>query len=235
MEITRVGDVQTPDGSVTQSAPPSAGSVSDAVYGAGWNGDTTVAPSKNAVYDKIETLGGSKHVIKDEAGAGLTARTNLNFTGTGVSATDNAGTDSTDVTIAGGGSTNSFATIDCPSGTDPVADSATDTLQLLAGAGITITGDATADSVTISGTTIDHNHTAGGDGGVLTGDVHDSYSELIEVATPSNPAADRGRLFARANGSNIELVFLSSQGIECIICSEPDNTVNAELQLNWVE
>jgi len=31
--------------------------VSDTVYGAGWNGDTTTAPSKNAVYDKIETLG----------------------------------------------------------------------------------------------------------------------------------------------------------------------------------
>ena len=31
-------------------------SVSDTVYGAGWNGDTTTAPSKNAVYDKIETL-----------------------------------------------------------------------------------------------------------------------------------------------------------------------------------
>jgi hypothetical protein len=59
--------------------------------------------------------------------------------------------------------------------------------------------------------------------------------ELIEVATPSNPAVDRGRLFTRANGSNIELVFLSSQGVECIICSEPDNSVTAELQLNWVE
>ena len=34
----------------------SGGSVSDTVYGAGWNGDTTTAPSKNAVYDKIETL-----------------------------------------------------------------------------------------------------------------------------------------------------------------------------------
>jgi hypothetical protein len=31
-------------------------SVSDTVYGAGWNGDTTTAPSKNAVYDKIETI-----------------------------------------------------------------------------------------------------------------------------------------------------------------------------------
>ncbi len=31
--------------------------VSDAAYGAGWNGVTDVAPSKNAVYDKIESLG----------------------------------------------------------------------------------------------------------------------------------------------------------------------------------
>ena len=31
--------------------------VSDIVYGVGWNGVTTIAPSKNAVYDKIETLG----------------------------------------------------------------------------------------------------------------------------------------------------------------------------------
>lgn len=31
--------------------------VSDAAYGAGWNGNTD-APSKNAVYDKIETMGG---------------------------------------------------------------------------------------------------------------------------------------------------------------------------------
>ena len=32
--------------------------ISDTVYGAGWNGDTTNAPSKNAVYDKIESLSG---------------------------------------------------------------------------------------------------------------------------------------------------------------------------------
>jgi hypothetical protein len=135
----------------------------------------------------------------------------------------------------GGAASNSFATIDCPSGTDPVADSATDTLQLLAGAGIAITGDSTADSVTIAGTTIDHNHTAGGDGGILTNDLHDGYMQIAEIATPSSPPADSGRMFTRANGSNIELVFMSSQGIECIICSEPDNTVTAELQLNWVE
>lgn len=30
--------------------------VEDDVYGPGWNGDTTHAPSQNALYDKIETL-----------------------------------------------------------------------------------------------------------------------------------------------------------------------------------
>jgi hypothetical protein len=38
------------------AAVTAAGSVSDTAYGVGWNGVTTVAPSKNAVYDQIETL-----------------------------------------------------------------------------------------------------------------------------------------------------------------------------------
>lgn len=47
---------------------------------------------------------------------------------------------------------NLFETISCPAGTNPVADTATDTLTLLAGAGITITGDSAADSVTFAST-----------------------------------------------------------------------------------
>lgn len=45
-------------------------------------------------------------------------------------------------------SVDSFVTIDCPSGTDPVADTAIDTLTLAAGTGLTITGDSATDSVT---------------------------------------------------------------------------------------
>ena len=33
-----------------------AAAVEDAAYGAGWNGDTSHAPSQNAVYDKMETV-----------------------------------------------------------------------------------------------------------------------------------------------------------------------------------
>src|SRR5690625_368641 len=45
-------------------------SVSDAPYGSAWDGDTTNAPSKNAVYDKIEALDDQK---ADTAGLGTAA------------------------------------------------------------------------------------------------------------------------------------------------------------------
>jgi hypothetical protein len=59
------------------------------------NGDGTASLAIGA--------GGGGHTIKDEGGAGLTARTNLNFIGAGVTATDNAGTDATDITVSGAG------------------------------------------------------------------------------------------------------------------------------------
>lgn len=50
--------------------------------------------------------------------------------------------------LPGGSSTNSFETINCPAGTDPVADSATDTLNLTSTSGlITIAGNSTTDTV----------------------------------------------------------------------------------------
>ena len=46
------------DGGAYGDCVGAGGSISDAAYGAGWNGDTTNGASKNALYDKIETLGG---------------------------------------------------------------------------------------------------------------------------------------------------------------------------------
>lgn len=54
----------------------------------------------------------------------------------------------------GGGSSNSFETWDTPSGTDIVADSATDTVQFLATGIVTITGGGAADTVTIGATEV---------------------------------------------------------------------------------
>jgi hypothetical protein len=52
--------------------------------------------------------------------------------------------------------------------------------------------------LTSAGSPASHNHTAaGGDGGVLTNDEHDGYAEFAEIATPSTPAANKGRLYAK--------------------------------------
>ncbi|HLC28314.1 MAG TPA: hypothetical protein VJL07_02590 [Dehalococcoidia bacterium] len=87
--------------------------------------------------------------VQDETSA-LTQRIRVNFTGAGVTCADNAGTTTTDCTIPGGTGGNSFETMDASSGTDPVADSPTDTLIVTGTAPVTVTGDATADSLTIA-------------------------------------------------------------------------------------
>lgn len=41
---------------VEVAGPGASGDVEDDVYGAGWDADTTHAPSQNAVYDKIDAM-----------------------------------------------------------------------------------------------------------------------------------------------------------------------------------
>ena len=48
--------------------------------------------------------------------------------------------------------------------------------------------------------------------------------EYTEISTPSNPAQNTVRLFARANGGSIEFVLRSSQGQEQILASLLDAT-----------
>jgi hypothetical protein len=48
-----LGDVIKALETAMASNPPE---VSDVAYGAGWNGDVLHAPSKNAIYDKLETV-----------------------------------------------------------------------------------------------------------------------------------------------------------------------------------
>lgn len=72
-----------------------------------------------------------------------------------VTITGDSGTDTITIsaTEVDGSTTNEiqniFQTFDTPSGTDPVADTSTDTLQFLTGNSITITGNSTNDSVTV--------------------------------------------------------------------------------------
>lgn len=56
---------------------------------------------------------------------------------------------------SGAGSQNLFETINASSGTNPVADSTTDTLNVTGGTGITVTGDSATDTITIATTVVD--------------------------------------------------------------------------------
>jgi plastocyanin len=81
--------------------------------------------------------------------------------------------DNTWATVAGGGASDSFATIAVAGQSSVVADSATDTLTLVAGTGITLTTDAGTDSITITS----------------SGSSQNSFS-IVAVAGQSNVEAD---------------------------------------------
>ncbi|MDO8335503.1 MAG: hypothetical protein Q7T74_01820, partial [Candidatus Saccharibacteria bacterium] len=88
----------------------------------------------------------------------LTLATNtLSLSGDGTTVDLSAYLDNTD-------NQNLFLTINADNGTDPVADGITDTLNLISGSGVTITGDSTTDSVTIA---------------AVLGDTIDSSAEIV--------------------------------------------------------
>lgn len=63
------------------------------------------------------------------------------------------------VDLSSGGSGNSFTTIDVPNGTDPVADTSSDTLTITESNGVILTGNSTTDTIDIS-TNATHLNTA---------------------------------------------------------------------------
>ena len=81
--------------------------------------------------------------------------------------------DNTWAIVAGGGASDSFATIAVAGQSSVVADSATDTLTLVAGTGITLTTDAGTDSITITS----------------SGSSQNTFS-IVAVAGQSNVEAD---------------------------------------------
>lgn len=78
-----------------------------------------------------------------------------------------------------------------------------------------ITAGAVAWGTPPAGATSDHNHSSSaGDGGKLTNDEHDGYSEYAEIAAPSSPAADKLRLYAKDDGGTTKLYYKRSTGTE---------------------
>ncbi len=81
------------------------------------------------------------------AGCGIVSVTN------GALTDDGDGTFTLDVTAGGGG--NSFETLSVPAGTNPVADSSTDTLAITEDTFLTLTGTAATDTIAITQVTTD--------------------------------------------------------------------------------
>jgi hypothetical protein len=95
----------------------------------------------------VASTAASKIIGRTDASAGdwqeITLGTNLAMSGTTLNAT------------GGGGASNSFETQATPSGTSPVADSATDTLTWAVGGIVTMTGNSATDTITVSATEVD--------------------------------------------------------------------------------
>ena len=88
-----------------------------------------------------------------------------------------AGTIGLEAAASGGGASNTFKTIAVSGQSDVVADSSTDTLTLVAGSNITLTTDASTDSITIASS-------GGGGGSAIT--VKDEGSALSTAASSLN-------------------------------------------------
>ena len=114
-------------------------------------------------------VSGQSNVVADTTSDTLTL-----IAGTNITITTNATNDEITINATGGGSTDSFKTIQVSGQSDVVADSSTDTLTLVAGSNITITTNATTDEITISAT--------GGGGG--------NSFETIAVSGQTNVVAD---------------------------------------------
>jgi len=94
------------------------------------------------------------------------------------------------------------------------------------GAGVAVTDDSGNDATLVTVSTADHDHTAtAGDGGVLTNDEHDGYSEYLELGSPPTaPDPNKLRIYAldkagvstlylrRDDGSIVELPTIGTGG-----------------------
>jgi len=135
------------------------------------------------------SVSGQNSVVADSATDTLTL-----VAGTGMTITTDNSTDTITFSSSGGGTvTEAFKTISISGQSDVVADSATDTLTLVAGSGINLTTDANGDSITIT-------NTGGGGGG--------GSSTFIGLSdTPSNFSGQSNKLLkVNSNENALEYV-----------------------------
>jgi hypothetical protein len=143
-------------------------------------GDVTPADVRTSIIDTIDSIqafntiavSGQSSIVAD-----ATLDTLNIASGTNITLTTDATTDTLTIATTAEVNQNVFTTIAVSGQSDVVADSKTDTLNLVAGSNVTITTNASTDTITISAT--------GGGGGGGGGDLlaANNLSELTNFAT----------------------------------------------------
>ena len=165
----RIAAADIGDLSNVSSTSPSSGEVLK------WNGSAW-APAADS------TSGGSAITVQDEGSALSTAATTFNFVGAGVTATGSGATKT--VTIPGTGTVSeAFKTIAVSGQSNVVADGATDTLTLVAGSNMTITTNASGDSITFASS-------GGGGGSAAASDIRTKYVYTTTGSTTAFSGSD---------------------------------------------
>jgi len=134
---------------------------------------------------------GQSSVVADQADDTLTL-----VAGTNITITTDADTDTITISASGGeggSGGDSFSTIAVTGQNDVVADSATDTLTLIAGDGITITTNALTDSITITNTLSTLNFSQLADATLASTTVDKIYLPAITMLAVTNSGASAYR------------------------------------------
>ena len=145
---------------------------------------SNITLTTNASTDTITIAasgGGSAITVQDEGSALSTAAGTINFVGAGVTATGTGSTKT--ITIPGTGTVSeAFKTIAVSGQSNVVADSATDTLTLAAGSGMTITTAAGSDTITFA--------SSGGGGGASPSDIRTKFVYTTSSSTTAFSGSD---------------------------------------------
>jgi hypothetical protein len=144
--LTALNATQLTSGTVPIARIGATGTPSASTYLRGDNEWATVTGGSASNSFATIAVAGQSSVAADSSTDTLTL-----VAGSNITITTDAGTDTITIAAAGGGSvSDSFATIAVAGQSSVVADSSTDTLTLVAGTGITLTTNASTDSVTIT-------------------------------------------------------------------------------------
>ena len=147
----------------------------------GTNGQVLTTDGSGGFTFTTVSGGGSAITVQEEGSSLATAAATINFVGAGVTA---SGTGSTKtITIPGTGTVSeAFKTISVSGQSDVVADGATDTLTLVAGSNMTLTTNATSDTITFA--------SSGGSSGAAASDIVKRFVYTTSTSTTAFSGSD---------------------------------------------